>query len=965
MSQPGALLFTDVVDSTRIHQALGDAAMAQQWLVHDRVARDLLREWRGREIDKSDGLFLLFAHAADAVGYALAYHEALSRLDPPFKARAGIHVGSVILRRNPDSDIAYGAKALEVDGLSVVVASRLMSIAGGGQTLISSAAYQALGAETPHRIQSRGHWRLKGIAEPLEVHEVENANESVVLPPDSPKAYRVAKTRDGVWAPVRDIATNVAAERDSFVGRARALQDLAALFERDARVVSVHGMGGTGKTRLARRYGRVCLGEYPGGVWFCDLSQARSVDGVAFATALGVGVTLGRGDPVEQLARVISARGRCLLILDNFEQVVDAAEETIGRWLGGSQQAHFLVTTRARLGIEGEQLLDLDPLPITEASTLFIHRAEAVQHGYRPDGEALSAIRELVRTLDGLPLAIELAAARIRVMSPATMLTRMHKRFDVLKSRTGRVPRQSTLRTAFDWSWDLLPDRERAALAQLSVFRGGFTIESTASVLEASRALDLAGATDLLEGLADNSFIRLASPDRFEVNESVREYASEQLRAPGAFCGSGPHCSEVVEERHARYFAKMGPRFDAPRAIQELENLVVACRHSIEMGDSVAAASTLNGAWTAIEMRGPYRLAIELSASVKAMADCRGQAQAETDVVRGAALLLCGKSEEASDALVSAVANARAAGEGELEARALKLIGEMHARSGHIEEAAMSFDRALELTLASPDRTRECSLRNALGQFCESRGKLREAREHYETALRLAHERGDRWWQGGSAGNLGQFHANQGRLREARPLYEEAASIARELGNRQWEANTRCNLGLLHFSQGRLEEAELELESALQASREMGHVHAQSMVLCNLGLVADASGDAPRALGLIESALRLAREGGNRQAEGQFLGYLGLIRARQRDFAMALEELSTGESLLRSVDDRLSLGILLCARAQAEHLAGDGDRALEALRAAESIASELVDVEEDSELRRALKECRVLLNEGR
>jgi len=964
MTEIRALLFTDVVDSTQLTAAMGEAAMAQQWAVHDRVARDLLRVWRGVEIDKSDGLFLLFEDVADAVAYAAAYHEALSRLDMPFAARAGIHVGPVILRRNAPEDIAYGAKAVEVDGFAVVVASRLMAIAAGGQTLISAAGREALGTEMRSRCQTRGFWRLKGIAEPVDVYEVD-ASASIVVPSDSPKAYRVTRARDGVWAPVREIPTNVTAERDTFVGRVQVLADLAALFDGGARVVSVHGMGGTGKTRLARRYGRVSLGEYPGGVYFCDFSQARSVDAVAFATALGLGVTLGRGDPVEQLGHVIAARGRCLLIADNFEQVVHAAEDTIGRWLRASDEVQFLVTTRARLGIEGERLLDLDPLPTGDASALFLDRASAVRHSYRPDVEALSSIRELVDTLDGLPLAIELAAARIGVMSPATMLSRMHRRFDLLKSRTGRILRQSTLRATFDWSWELLPELQKASLAHLSVFHGGFTIESAARVLDDSLDADVSAITDVVEALTDNSFVRLVSSDRFDLIESVRDYASEQLRTPGAFHGSGPDCGQLAEKRHAMYFAREGPIFHAQKSIVELENLVIACRRSIASEDADAAARTLNGAWSAIEMRGPYRLAIELSSSVRAMSNCQGRARAEADFVAGAALLVCGRGEEALDALRSAVRRARAADEVGLEARALKYMGELQARAGALEEAASSFDRALKLRLSIPDPSRECSLRNALGQFCEARGRLREAREHYETALRLARATGDRHWEGGSAGNLGQFHANQGHLKEARQLYEEAASIAGEFGNRQWEANTRCNLGLLHLSEGRLEEAEMELESALQASRETGHLLAQATILCNLGLVADALGDQARALTSIEAALDLARQGGDRRAEGQFLGYGALIRARRRDFTSAFAELSAGEALLRSVDDRVSLGILLCARSEAEHLRGSYPAASRALAAAESIATELVEVEADSELGRALKHCRTLLSQVR
>ncbi|HEX4232934.1 MAG TPA: hypothetical protein VH041_01390, partial [Caldimonas sp.] len=278
MSELKALLLTDVVDSTRLAEALGDAATATLWQAHDRIARDLLPAWRGREIDKTDGMLLLFDTAADAVRYALAYQQALPTLEPPLKARAGLHVGPVTLRANDAADIARGAKPIEVDGAAKATAARVMSVALGGQTLLSAPARHAL-PELGLRVQSHGHWRLKGLAEPLELFEV-GADGAPFLPPsDADKAYRVVRLGE-LWLPAREIRHGLPAERDSFVGRAEALAELERRMEAGARLVSVLGMGGSGKTRLALRFGWSWLGEFPGGVWFCDLSQARSLGGI-------------------------------------------------------------------------------------------------------------------------------------------------------------------------------------------------------------------------------------------------------------------------------------------------------------------------------------------------------------------------------------------------------------------------------------------------------------------------------------------------------------------------------------------------------------------------------------------------------------------------------------------------------------------------------------------------------------
>ncbi|HET7525809.1 MAG TPA: hypothetical protein VFK10_07695, partial [Burkholderiaceae bacterium] len=344
MNSVRALLLTDVVDSTKLSLRVGDAEMARLWAAHDRAARDLLPSFRGREIDKTDGMLLLFDAAVDAVGYALAYQRALSSLVPELKARAGLHVGLVTLRENSPSDVALGAKPLEVEGVAKATAARVMSIASGGQILLSADARQSL-REDGICLQSHGYWRLKGLDQPIELFEVRHDDTHLAPPADADKAYRVV-WRDGVWSPVREIRHSLPAERDVFVGRAEALDALAQRIASGARLVSVLGLGGTGKTRLVTRYGRVWLGEHPGGVWFCDLAPARSLDGVVSAVALGLDVPLGREDPVVQIGHAIAGRGRCLVILDNFEQVARHARATLGRWLDRAEQACFVVTSR-------------------------------------------------------------------------------------------------------------------------------------------------------------------------------------------------------------------------------------------------------------------------------------------------------------------------------------------------------------------------------------------------------------------------------------------------------------------------------------------------------------------------------------------------------------------------------------------------------------------------------------------
>ena len=958
-----ALLLTDAVDSTKLTLALGDAAMARHWTAHDRVARDLLPTWRGREIDKTDGMLLLFDNAADAAGYALAYHRALATIGLPFKSRAGIHVGEVTLRSNPPEDVARGAKPVEVDGIALPIAARVMSAALGGQTLMTGAARVALG-ETRLRLQSHGHWRLQGLSEPVELFEVGDADAPFMPPRDETKVYRVVRQGE-LWQPVREVKHSLPAERDSFVGRREPLQALARKLDKGARLVSVLGMGGTGKTRLVTRFGWTWLGDYPGGVWFCDLSQARSVDGIFFAVAQGLDVPLSETDPAVQLAHAIRGRGRCLMILDNFEQVARHAEETLGRWMERAPEASFVVTSREVLGIVGEATLALEPLPKADATALFLRRADAAGWERRADADDLAAIAQLVTVLDGLPLAIELAAARARTMPPRTMLARMHERFSVLLSRAGRRDRQATLRAAFDWSWELLSESERSVLAELSVFRGGFTLEAAASVVTPPAARDAPGSVDLVHWLVDKSFVRQVTDERFDLLESVREYAAEHLRTEGRFAGSGPAALAAAESRHGRHFAQLGPRQVRETLGLELDNLVSASRRAAARGDTAVAVQTLAGAWWgALQLRGPFRVGVELAETVAAVAGLDGKDRAETELMLGDALQLSGRAAEAARHLEAAVQLSQQVGERILEGHALQLLAPMQARSGRVEQAHVSFERALIAFREGDDPFREVALHNAIGGFFETQGRLGDARHHYEHGLRIARETGNRRWEGGSAGNLASFFVLLGRFEQARPLYVQAMQIAAELGDRQWEANAHCNLGLLHFMEGRLTDARVELEAAHDAAREMGHAGLLSVVQCNLGLVEEALGDPDRALQHHEAAVALARDLDDHRSEGQFLGYLGVLHARQQRVGPARECLTRGEALLRSVSDSISLGIVLCARAEAEYRAGSQAAAEAALAEAERLAGELSDVTPESELGQALRRTRELIAEA-
>jgi len=959
MTEVRTLLFTDIVDSTQLNENLGDEAMRLLWQAHDSRARELMAVWRGEELARSDGFLVLFSCASDAAFFAVAYHRALREIDSRLEARVGVHVGSISLRENPEMDRSRGAPRFEVDGVALPLAARVMGAARGRQTLLTLQAVQGL-ASTSLRTKAHGHWRVKGIATPIELFEVGDEGSLFEPPADSTKAYRVVRIGEE-WAPLRKIANNLPAERDPFVGRDDALHSLQKVLEEPTRLVTLLGIGGIGKTRLALRHARTWLGDYPGGAWFCDLSACRGVDGIVHAVAQALDIPLGNSDPIQQIGSVISSRGPCLVILDTFEQVARHAEATVGVWMAQAAQAKFVVTSREILGIAGEHTLVVAPLQPEEGAQLFMRRAAAASDRFTPGEHDLEAIRPLVKLLDGLPLAIELAAARTRLLSPRMLLDRMNERFSLLSARGGRLDRQVTLRATLDWSWDLLSPHEKAALAQLSTFEGGFTIQAVEAVLHSAPDPHAPPPLDNLQSLLDKSFVRQVSEERFDLLQSVQAYAAQHLQAEGRFEGSGPMAALAVESRHGAYFAAFAADDVFRSRGVELSNLSTACRRAVARGDAPVALGSLALAWAALELRGPFKLGVDLSMLVLSMP--RLSSACGANLVLGSALRALGKIEPAQAAFESAACNARASGDRRCEAEALRRLGNLQAGVGLLDEARARLAASLALAKALEEPLLECEALSGLGELHLLIGSFDAALANWEEALTLARKAGSQRWEGGILGNLGTVHCGRGDVAEAWHSYKSALDISRELGNRKWEGETLCNLGLLEHLQGNRSAARANLETSLQVARDIGHARLEAFVLCNLGIVEDADENSSSAKDYFTASLRMAESSGDRPLQGQVLGYLGLSNLRLREPKEGRRLLDLGKETLQALRDDFNLAMLLCNSAEAYLLVGEQELARADFSAAQRLALAL-DGTAALELSQALKKVEALLDQA-
>lgn len=829
MSEVRALLLTDVVDSTKLSERIGDAAMAQVWTSHDRAARDLLPAWRGREIDKTDGMLMMFDSAADAVNYAIAYHRALAALPTPLKARAGLHVGPVILRENSAEDVARGAKPLEVDGLAKPTAARVMSLARGGQILLTPEARAALG-ETALKLQSHGHWVMKGVAEPVELFEIGDDETRFAAPPDSDKVYRVVRAGER-WVPVAQMPNNLPQQATSFVGRERELDEVKALLG-TAKLITLLGMGGLGKTRLSLQLAAEVMPQYADGAWFIDLTPIRDAARVAAEAARVLSVTEEPGRPLLQTLCAHLKTKRLLLILDNCEQVVDAAAEVAAAVLAAAPQVRIIASSREALRTPGEHVYPILPLPLpskddglaalaqSTAVRLFVERAKANKPSFALTEKDAPAVAGLVERLEGIPLALELAAARVRVLSVAEINARVQDRFKLLTGGGRTLPaRQQTLRALVDWSYDLLNDSEKCLLDRLGVFVGGFDLPAAEAVCGVD-PLDAMDVLDLLGSLVEKSLVMLDEREgssRYRMLETIRVYALERLVARGD--------ERPTAARHCQHFFALAK--DGREGLKGGEQAHWIRRFETEL-DNLRSATSLALAGAV----DPF-IAVKLAVAMMGFWLLRGYASEGRVVVRAALALPAVQQSEQARAWALYVGASLAGSQGD-----------------HAEERQM-----LETCL---------SLRRGLGKPVEIAATL--------SSLSLA-----RLYAGDPAG------ARQAEL--------EALQLFREQGDRVGEAIGLLHLGQVALYEGDQAQACADLERALAVAREIEHHEVEGESERLLGEAAFASGDLAGAAARFAASLGICRGAADRQGEANALRWLAKADIERGDAASARERL--------------------------------------------------------------------------
>ncbi len=834
MSEVRALLLTDVVDSTRLSEAMGDEEAARLWAAHDRVARDLMQRMRGREIDKSDGMLAMFETAADALAYARAYHAAIGALPVPLKARAGLHVGSVILRENSAEDVARGAKPLEVDGVTKPTAARVMSLACGGQTLLTREARDALGA-TGLRVESHGLWQVKGVSEPIELFEAADPGVRMLPPPDTDKVYRVVRAGQW-WMPVKEIPNNLPHQTTSFVGRERELGAVRAFLDK-ARLVTLIGMGGLGKTRLSLEAAAGLIHAFADGVWFLDLARLREA-GLVFGEAAQVlGVLQEPDKPLLQSICAHLKQRRALLILDNCEHLVEASAELAGAVLKAAPHVRILASSREALRVPGEQAYPVHPLPVpgrgagiealreSTAVRLFVERAQQHRPSFALTDKEAPAVAELVARLEGIPLALELTAARVRALSVAEINRRLVDRYQILTGGSRALQaRQQTLRALVDWSYDLLGAAEQRLLARLSIFAGGFDLAAAEAVCGGA-PIGAGGVLDLLGSLVEKSLVMSEEHDdapRYRMLETIRDYAGAKLGLTEDAAGVAVrHCEYFFAKSKEANRGMMGPGQAGwiQRIEADLDNIRAATAFALAGGVDpvivVKIAVAMQGFWIlrgyASEGRGVVRSAL-------ALPDIRA-----SDIARAWALYVgAALAESQSD----------------------------HAQARQMLEACLALRRGLgnPVDIAATLSTLSLARLQA--------GDTAGARETEREALQIFRELGDRRGEATGLIHLGQICAHGGDLAQAHTYLGECMTIARELEHQEIEGECQLLLGEVAFDAGDWEPAVRWLERSLSVCRQAADKRGAANALRWLGKTDLHAGELASARARLDEAVR-------------------------------------------------------------------------------------------------------------
>ena len=723
-------LFTDVESSTQLLHELGADRYAEALAEHRRVIRDAVARHGGVEVDtQGDAFFVAFATAPRALQAAADAQEAFGA--QTLKVRMGLHTGTPLL-----TDEGYV-------GADVHRAARIAAAGHGGQVLVSAATASLVGSSDGLPLVDLGLHRLKDLSAP----------------------ERISQLGEREFPALKSLhRTNLPTPATPFLGRENERAELAGLLGR-TRLLTLTGPGGTGKTRLGLQAVADAAERYPDGLFWVPLAPLRDPELVLDAASRALGARGSLGDYIGDKS--------LLLLFDNFEHVLEAATG-LGQLLAECPRLQLVVTSRELLRLPGEQAYPVPPLEPDDGAELFLARARAT----RPDFGDSAAVGELCTRLDNLPLALELAAARVRVLTPAQLLARLSQRLDLLTGARGVDPRQQTLRATIEWSYELLDESERRLFARLSVFHGSWSLEAAEAICEAG--------VGTLESLVDKSLVLVREENRFWMLETIREYAVGLLAESGE--------GDELRRRHAHHFLDLAESVEPElhggrqgewleRLEHDLPNLRAALEWSASSDDGLGLrlATALWQLWIKHgHIREGRRWLKEFLADPTAEGRVRARAFAGLAVLA----TLVGDWPEAERRAEEALRLSDELGDPSLGAWARVALGRATLAAGDHERARGLFREAEALGLMEDEVETVAVARFNLGYDSLSGGDYDDARHWFETALSGLMADSEGYWVARTLAALGSVALHQGRTEDAIGFLRRSLGVSSRTGDR-------------------------------------------------------------------------------------------------------------------------------------------------------------------------------------
>jgi predicted ATPase/class 3 adenylate cyclase len=782
-------LFTDIEGSTRLVDQLGNA-YADALAEHRRALRETFGAHGGVEVDtQGDAFFVAFGRAKDAVAAAADAQRTLA--EGPIRVRMGVHTGEPLL-----TEEGY-------TGIDVHRGARLAAAGHGGQVLVSQTARDLVEQDLPDELALRdlGAHRLKDLTSAQRIFQLLSEGLDHDFPPLSTLDNR---------------PTNLPPQPTALIGRERELADVVDLLRRSAvRVLTLTGPGGVGKTRLALQAGADLLDNFADGAFFVGLAGISDPSLVLATIAQALGVKEVGGRPLAEAVANFLRERELLLVLDNFEHVAEAAPQVIELVLEGPS-LKALVASRSPLRVSVEREYPVPELAEVDGIALFSERARAMKPDFRLNGEA-PAVAEICQRLDGLPLAIELAAARAKVLSPTALLARLEERLPILTGGARDLPqRQRTLRDTIAWSYELLEEPEQKLFSRLAVFPSSFTLEAAERICEA----DL----DTLSSLVEKSLVRQAE-GRFRMLETIREYAGECLEGRGE--------RQHIPRRHLDFFLALAEEANAEL---ELDRRASAWLELLELEHDNYRA----GLESAREL-GERRLELRLASALSAFWEARSHFDEGRKRITEA---LAGDPEAPLS----------------LRGDALRYSALMAYKQGDVKTARALTEEAAAGQEAAGDMRGLAHSLNLLGVVASGEGDADRARALHGESQTIREQVGDTLGIQASMHNLGLVALDEGDFDGARTQLESAAAFARENELDRQVVNTLTDLGFAVLGQDRHEEARNLFEEALRRCAELGWKENMAYALIGLAALSIEAGDLERAARLLGQVDSLGEE---------------------------------------------------------------------------------------------------------